>query len=156
MGHSPPGRMVPARVAWFFQEMTAFLIPLLLMLTVHKPFSTGGYLLLRTFCMHYFQRTFVYSPVTRGTLSPLGVMMVEVKFCSLDGFLQGHFVLHCAHFDDGWSADYHYKTGLLLFHTGVAISIHSDCIRRNLRKPGEQEKFKDYAKLGKALILYIF
>ena len=56
MGPSPLARMVPARVGWFLQEMPAFLIPVLLMLTSHKGSSMGKYLLLGTFCMHYFQR----------------------------------------------------------------------------------------------------
>ncbi|KAI3362641.1 hypothetical protein L3Q82_001719 [Scortum barcoo] len=138
MGHSSSDRMVPARLAWFFQELPAVLIPLLLMLTSHKPSGTGKYLLLGTFCMHYFQRTFVYSLLTRGKPFPLGVMAGAGLFCSTNGFLQGHYLLHCAQFDDGWSADYRCKTGLLLFYTGMAINIHSDYILRNLRKPGEE------------------
>lgn len=51
-----PARMVPARLAWFLQEMPAFIIPLLLMLNTHKSTIMGKYLLLATFCVHYFQR----------------------------------------------------------------------------------------------------
>ncbi|XP_076599731.1 3-oxo-5-alpha-steroid 4-dehydrogenase 2b [Chaetodon auriga] len=216
MGLSPLPRTIPARLAWFLQEMPALLIPLLLLFTSHKPSSMGKYLLLGTFCMHYIQRTFVYSLLTRGKPFPLSAMVAAGFFCSLNGFLQGHYLLHCAHFDDEWSADYRYKTGLLLFYVGMAINIHSDYILRNLRKPGEvvykiptgglfeyvsganysgeivewcgyavatwslpalsfavfslcfigprayyhhrfyQEKFKDYPKLRKALIPFIF
>ncbi|CAK6951751.1 -oxo-5-alpha-steroid 4-dehydrogenase 2b [Scomber scombrus] len=134
---SPPTRMVPARLAWFLQEMPAFFIPLLLTLTSYRPSSMGKTLLLGTFSMHYFQRTFVYSLRTRGKPFPLSVMVAAGLFCSLNGFLQGHYLLHCAQFDDDWSADYRYKTGLVLFYVGMAINIHSDYILRNLRKPGE-------------------
>lgn len=48
--------MVPAKVAWFLQEMPALLIPLLLMLTSHRTSSLGRGLLIGTFCLHYFQR----------------------------------------------------------------------------------------------------
>ncbi|KAM4607583.1 3-oxo-5-alpha-steroid 4-dehydrogenase 2b [Polymixia lowei] len=137
MGLSPPARTVPARLAWFLQELPAFLIPLLLLLTPHRTTSTGRYLLLGTFCMHYFQRTFVYSLLTRGQPFPLYVMVTAGLFCSVNGFLQGHYLLHCAHFDDGWTAGYRYKTGLVLFYLGMAINMHSDYILRNLRKPGE-------------------
>ncbi|KAK2824105.1 hypothetical protein Q5P01_021280 [Channa striata] len=130
-------RTVPARLAWFLQETPALLIPLLLMLTSDKPFCMGTYLLLGTFCMHYFYRVFIYSLLTRGTPVPLGVMVAAGCFCSLNGSLQGHYLLHCAQFDDRWSADYRYKTGLLLFYFGMAITIHSDYILCNLRKPGE-------------------
>nr|XP_046257536.1 3-oxo-5-alpha-steroid 4-dehydrogenase 2b isoform X2 [Scatophagus argus] len=137
MGLSPSTQTVPARLAWFLQEMPALLIPLLLMLTSHKPFCMGKYLLLGTFCMHYVQRTFVYSLLTRGKPFPLVVMVAAGFFCSFNGFLQGHYLLHCAEFEDEWSADYRYKTGLLLFYIGMGINIHSDYILRNLRKPGE-------------------
>ncbi|XP_068423243.1 3-oxo-5-alpha-steroid 4-dehydrogenase 2b isoform X1 [Clinocottus analis] len=137
MGLRPPGRTVPARRAWFLQEMPALLAPLLLTLTGHRASSAGKYLLLGTFCTHYFQRVFVYSALTRGTPFPLSMMVAAAVFCSLNGLLQGHYLLHCAQLDDGWSADYRYKTGLLLFYMGMAINVHSDYILRNLRKPGE-------------------
>ncbi|XP_029926571.1 3-oxo-5-alpha-steroid 4-dehydrogenase 2b [Myripristis murdjan] len=137
MGHPPCARTVPARVSWFVQEMPALLVPLLLLLTTHKPSSMGKYLLLGTWCLHYFQRTFVYSLLTRGQPVPVDVMMTAGLVCSVVGFLQGHYLLHCAQFDDGWSADYRFKTGLVLFYIGLAINVHSDYILRNLRKPGE-------------------
>ncbi|XP_008303439.1 3-oxo-5-alpha-steroid 4-dehydrogenase 2b [Stegastes partitus] len=137
MGPSPPARTVPARLAWFLQEMPALLIPLFLMFTSHKSSSMGKFLLIGTFCVHYFHRTFVYSPLTRGRPFPLGVMVAGGFFCSLNGFLQGHYLLHCVQFDHEWSTDYRCMTGLLLFYTGMAINIHSDCILRNLRKPND-------------------
>lgn len=41
MGPSPLARMVPARVAWFLQEMPALLIPILLMLTSAQRLQYG-------------------------------------------------------------------------------------------------------------------
>uniref|UniRef100_A0A8C6NXG8 3-oxo-5-alpha-steroid 4-dehydrogenase n=1 Tax=Nothobranchius furzeri TaxID=105023 RepID=A0A8C6NXG8_NOTFU len=134
---SPLVRTVPARLAWFLQEMPAFLIPLLLMQLPHKPSTMGKYLLLKTFFLHYFQRTFVYSLLTRGQPFPLGVMVSAGLFCSINGFLQGHYLLHCAQFDDKWSSCFRYNIGLLLFYLGMAINVHSDYILRNLRKPKE-------------------
>lgn len=60
---SPLPRTVPARLAWFLQEMPALLIPLLLTLTSHKSSSTGRQLLLGTFCLHYIQRYVTRSAV---------------------------------------------------------------------------------------------
>lgn len=56
MGPSTVTWTITARLAWFLQEMPALLVPLLLMLTMHKPYSMGQCLLLGTFCTHYFQR----------------------------------------------------------------------------------------------------
>ncbi|KAM6916174.1 3-oxo-5-alpha-steroid 4-dehydrogenase 2b isoform 2-T2 [Xenentodon cancila] len=134
---SSEARTVPARLAWFLQEMPALLMPLLLMLPLHTSSSLGKHLLLRTFCLHYFQRTFVYALLTRGQPFPLGVMVAAAFFCLLNGFLQGHYLLHCAQFDDEWFAGYRYNIGLMIFYIGMAINIHSDYILRNLRKTKE-------------------
>ncbi|CAG6017617.1 unnamed protein product [Menidia menidia] len=134
---SQTAKMVPARLAWFLQEMPALLIPLVLMLTSAKTSSVGKYLLLTTFCLHYFQRTFVYSFLTRGQPFPLGVMVAGGFFCLINGLLQGHYLLHCAHFDEEWSFGCRYKMGLMMFYVGMAVNIQSDYILRNLRKPKE-------------------
>jgi len=56
-------------------------------------------------------RTFVYSLLTRGQPFPLGVMLAAGFFCLINGFLQGHHLLHCAHFDEEWSSGFRYKIG---------------------------------------------
>ncbi|XP_077352334.1 3-oxo-5-alpha-steroid 4-dehydrogenase 2b isoform X1 [Festucalex cinctus] len=134
--HTPHTRLVPARLAWFFQELPAILIPLLLMLTSDKPYSVGKMLLLGTFCLHYFHRTFIYSLLIRGQPYPLNVMMGAVMFTSANGFLQGYYLLHCAQLDE-WKTGFCFKIGLLLFYTGMAINTHSDYVLRSLREKGE-------------------
>ncbi|XP_019726264.1 3-oxo-5-alpha-steroid 4-dehydrogenase 2 isoform X1 [Hippocampus comes] len=136
MMQTSPTRLVPARLAWFIQELPAILIPLLLMLTSHKPYSVGKMLLLGTFCLHYFYRTFIYSFLVRGQPYPLNAMVGAIFFTSINGFLQGYYLLHCAQLNE-WKTDCRLKIGLLLFYTGMAINIHSDYCLRNLRKSGE-------------------
>ncbi|XP_054655608.1 3-oxo-5-alpha-steroid 4-dehydrogenase 2b [Dunckerocampus dactyliophorus] len=136
MAQTPHTKLVPARLAWFLQESPALLVPLLLMLTSHKSSSVGKVLLLGTFCLHYFHRTFIYSLLTKGNPFPQSVMLCAGFFCSVNGFLQGHYLLHCATLDE-WTSDFHVYFGVLLFYTGMAINIHSDYSLRKLRKPGE-------------------
>nr|XP_061778756.1 3-oxo-5-alpha-steroid 4-dehydrogenase 2-like isoform X4 [Nerophis lumbriciformis] len=81
-------------------------------------------------------RTFIYSLLTKGKPFPQDVMLGAGFFCSVNGFLQGHYLLHCAQLDEQMS-DCCVRIGLLLFYTGMAINIHSDYSLRNLRKPGE-------------------
>uniref|UniRef100_A0A3Q2YW68 Uncharacterized protein n=1 Tax=Hippocampus comes TaxID=109280 RepID=A0A3Q2YW68_HIPCM len=61
MMQTSPTRLVPARLAWFIQELPAILIPLLLMLTSHKPYSVGKMLLLGTFCLRSVDRVHMRS-----------------------------------------------------------------------------------------------
>lgn len=132
-----PGVMVPAKAAWLIQELPSFLVPVLLMLTTESSTGLGRYILLWTFILHYFQRTFIYALLTKGRPSPLYIVVSAVVFCSVNGFLQGHYMLHCVHYEAAWYTDVRFILGLFLFFSGMAINIHSDHILRNLRKPGE-------------------
>lgn len=50
------GVMLPAKVAWFTQELPSVLVPVLLLLTTDTSPGLGRGVLLWTFCLHYFQR----------------------------------------------------------------------------------------------------
>ncbi|XP_035993612.1 3-oxo-5-alpha-steroid 4-dehydrogenase 2 [Fundulus heteroclitus] len=130
-------RCWPAPLAWFLQEVPAFLVPLLLLLGSDAPDQgTGRTLLLWTFMLHYFYRSVVYSLLTRGRPVPLKIIVSCVIFCSVNGFLQGHHLLHCAHFQHTWLSNARMAAGVLLFYLGLTINIHSDHILRGLREPG--------------------
>ncbi|XP_022622458.1 3-oxo-5-alpha-steroid 4-dehydrogenase 2-like [Seriola dumerili] len=131
-------RCYPARLGWFLQEVPSFLLPLLLLLLTEEPHrGPGRTLLLCTFMLHYFHRSFIYSFLTRGRPLPLVILLCAAIFCSINGFLQGHHLLHCAQFEDTWLTKARLAAGFLLFVVGMIINIHSDHILRNLRKPGE-------------------
>ncbi|XP_063056050.1 3-oxo-5-alpha-steroid 4-dehydrogenase 2a [Engraulis encrasicolus] len=134
--------MVPAQLGWFLQELPAFLVPVVLTVTTETQPGWGKTLLLCTYCLHYFQRTFVYSLLIHSKPMPLRTVRSAMIFCSLCGALQGHQLLHCAQYHDTWLTDIRLTTGLLLFFSGMAVNIHSDHILRGLRKPGETSNYK--------------
>ncbi|XP_064173054.1 3-oxo-5-alpha-steroid 4-dehydrogenase 2a [Anguilla rostrata] len=136
----PPERVrtVPARAAWFLQELPSFLVPVGLMWSSRGPPSgLGPRLLAGTFCLHYFQRTFIYSLLTKGRPYPLRIVLYAAIFCSMNGFFQGYYMLHCARYDEAWASDIRLVIGLILFFLGMAINVHSDYVLRSLREPGE-------------------
>lgn len=157
----PQGRFLPSRMAWFLQESPSFLLPLLLLLLTQPEeqvepeqqgseaagrsrwtetgtgTGTGRTLLVWTFMLHYFHRSFIYAFLTKGQPVPLFIVISAAVFCSLNGFLQGHFLLHCAHFQESWLTVVRLTAGYLLFVVGMVINIHSDHILRSLRRPKE-------------------
>ncbi|XP_029352600.1 3-oxo-5-alpha-steroid 4-dehydrogenase 2-like [Echeneis naucrates] len=138
--YTPAGtRCCPAGLGWFLQEVPAFLVPLLLLLQDHPDPKSGSgrTLLLCTFMLHYFYRSLIYPLLTRGRPLPVNILLYAALFCSLNGFLQGHHLLHCAHFEDTWMTNARLAVGFFLFLLGMTINIHSDCILCSLRKPGE-------------------
>ncbi|XP_005992881.1 3-oxo-5-alpha-steroid 4-dehydrogenase 2 [Latimeria chalumnae] len=130
--------LLPAKWAWFVQELPSFLVPVLLILTSGTGLHTlGTKLVFFMFCGHYFQRTFIYSSLTRGRPSPLKIVISAVIFCSFNGYLQGHYMIYCANYVNSWLTDMRFISGVTIFIAGMAINIHSDHILRSLRKPGE-------------------
>ncbi|XP_036605050.1 3-oxo-5-alpha-steroid 4-dehydrogenase 2 [Trichosurus vulpecula] len=134
----PLSTQLPARVAWFLQELPSFLVPVgLLAWQPHPLFGPPGTLLLGLFCGHYFHRTFIYAPLTRGRPCPIDMLFFALVFCTLNGFLQGYYLIYCAEYPEEWFTDVRFTSGILLFFLGMAINIHSDYLLRQLRKPGE-------------------
>ncbi|XP_048842974.1 3-oxo-5-alpha-steroid 4-dehydrogenase 2-like isoform X2 [Brienomyrus brachyistius] len=104
-------RWVPAKPAWFFQELPSFLVPMLMCWGTGAKLRLGETLLLCLFCGHYFQRTFVYSLLTKGRPSPLRIVLSALIFCSVNGFVQSHYLLHCAAYGDAWLTDWRLLLG---------------------------------------------
>ncbi|XP_061546742.1 3-oxo-5-alpha-steroid 4-dehydrogenase 2b [Phycodurus eques] len=180
MVHDRHTRLVPARLAWFLQELPAILVPLLLMFTPHKPYSVGKMLLLGTFCLHYFHRTFIHSFLIRGNPYPLSVIVGAVIICSVNGFLQGHYLLHCAQLDE-WKTDCRLKIGGLFEYVSapnyfgeifewfgyamatwslpsLSFAVFTTCFigpRAVYHHRFYKEKFKDYPKSRKAVIPFL-
>uniref|UniRef100_G3Q8T1 3-oxo-5alpha-steroid 4-dehydrogenase (NADP(+)) n=1 Tax=Gasterosteus aculeatus aculeatus TaxID=481459 RepID=G3Q8T1_GASAC len=84
-----------------------------------------------------FCLSLIYAFLTRGRAIPLTIVLSATTFCSLNGFLQGHHLLHCARFQHTWLRDARLAAGFLLFVVGMIINLHSDHILRGLRRPGE-------------------
>ena len=135
------GPCVPARLAWFLQEMPACIVPAYLAIfTAPAHFcSTVNAVLLGAFIIHYLQRTFVFSFLIRGG-KPSSIVTVSLALfvCVYNGYLQGMSFLHVTKYPDSWSTDMRFSGGLALFFIGMAINLHSDHVLRNLRKPGDE------------------
>ncbi|KAJ1372775.1 hypothetical protein KIN20_035023 [Parelaphostrongylus tenuis] len=126
--------MIPPRLSWFTQELPSFAIPLYYVFGCR---SAAGILILTTFVLHYFNRTFVYSlQLKSGNGTPWYIWLAAVVFCIGNGYLQGSY-----HGQYYWPANFfsHISTyiGLLIFASGMFINITSDRILHSLRRPGE-------------------
>uniref|UniRef100_A0A5F8GIZ6 Steroid 5 alpha-reductase 2 n=1 Tax=Monodelphis domestica TaxID=13616 RepID=A0A5F8GIZ6_MONDO len=127
----PLATRLPARAAWFLQELPSFVVPIgLLAWQPHPLFGPPGTLLLGLFCGHYFHRY-------PGSPFPLTITFLLPLIL---------FYFNCAEYPDDWirstpnfyiSILYFLYLGILLFFLGMAINIHSDYLLRQLRKPGE-------------------
>ncbi|XP_075059627.1 3-oxo-5-alpha-steroid 4-dehydrogenase 2 [Mixophyes fleayi] len=129
--------LIPAKYGWFIQELPSFLVPLMVILYNQDWDTMGCKMVFFMFCGHYFQRTFIYSSLTRGRPTPLHIVVLAVVFCSYNGFLQGHCMVYVAVYPQDWYMDIRFTSGAIIFCFGMGINIHSDYILRKLRKPSE-------------------
>ncbi|XP_042189052.1 3-oxo-5-alpha-steroid 4-dehydrogenase 2-like [Callorhinchus milii] len=138
--YTPPsfsGILIPAKIAWFVQELPSFLVPVLLLYRSGSLETLGCKLLLFMFCGHYFHRTFIYAVLNRGHPTPISTAVFATIFCTFNGYLQGYSMIYCTEYDNSWTSDWRFISGIVLFVLGMGINIHSDYIIRNLRNPGD-------------------
>ncbi|XP_037663464.1 3-oxo-5-alpha-steroid 4-dehydrogenase 2 [Choloepus didactylus] len=134
----PRTSRLPARAAWFLQELPSFVVPAgVIAQQLRAPFGAPGTVLLGLFCAHYFHRTFIYSMLTKGRPFPVIFLFRGIVFCFGNGFLQSYYLIYCAEYPDDWFKDVRFILGVFLFIVGMGINIQSDSILRQLRKPGE-------------------
>ena len=88
-------------------------------------------------CFSSLCRSLIYPFVQKGAPSPISFHIVASIFISLNGYMQGRYLINFAEYDTSWFFDPRFLVGLVMFLTGLAINIHSDALLRNLRKPGE-------------------
>ncbi|XP_077628916.1 3-oxo-5-alpha-steroid 4-dehydrogenase 2, partial [Crocuta crocuta] len=129
------GPHLPARAAWFLQELPSFAVPVGIL--AGQPSALPGPPATILFCVHYFYLTFVYSLYTRGRPFPVVFLIRAFVFCMGNGLLQGYYLIYCAEYPADWFTDIRFSLGIFLFILGMGINIHSDYILRRLRKPGE-------------------
>ncbi|XP_036062773.1 3-oxo-5-alpha-steroid 4-dehydrogenase 1 [Onychomys torridus] len=135
-----PGRQVPARPAWFLQELPSMAWPLYESArpAAARLGSLPNRVLLAMFLIHYVQRTLVFPALIRGgKATPLISFAGAVLFCNLNGYLQSRYLSQFAVYAEDWVAHPCFLTGFALWLIGMVINVHSDHILRNLRKPGE-------------------
>ncbi|XP_066266760.1 3-oxo-5-alpha-steroid 4-dehydrogenase 1-like [Branchiostoma lanceolatum] len=131
---------LPARVAWLFQELPSFAVPVILVLSGRAARMTQlpNQVLMAMFVAHYFQRTFIFSLLIRGgKKTPFHIFRDAFMFCTYNGYMQGRYLAEFAHYPDTWLADTRCIVGIGMFLVGMGINLHADHVLRNLRKPGE-------------------
>uniref|UniRef100_A0A673TBG7 3-oxo-5alpha-steroid 4-dehydrogenase (NADP(+)) n=1 Tax=Suricata suricatta TaxID=37032 RepID=A0A673TBG7_SURSU len=122
----PAAARLPARAAWFLQELPSFAVPAGLL--VRQPRALLG---------QPSTVTFVYSLITRGRPFPVAFFIRAFVFCMGNGILQSYYLIYCAEYPADWYTDLRFGLGVFLFILGMGINIHSDYILRQLRKPGD-------------------
>ena len=130
---------ISGKIAWCLQECPSFLIPIHILAIYWKSFTITANVSLALFCMHYFQRSFVYPIlITSKTKSPLSACMSALLFCCFNGWLQSKAIKETGSTNRNPIL---FSVGCVLFLIGMFINISSDSHLRNLSRKRENNQY---------------
>ena len=143
------GRPISNKLGWVLMEAPVFVAMASLWIGSGATTEVAPLLLLLMFELHYFQRSFVFPLLMRGSSKmPLGIVLMGAVFNTLNAFMQGGWLFYIApkfNYYEGWMSKPYIYIGLAVFIFGMLVNLHSDYIIRHLRKEGDT---KHYIPMG--------
>lgn len=138
------GFAIPSKYAWMIMESPVFVIMLYFWYKSPQRSSKIRTLFFLFFEAHYFQRSFIFPLLFKGTSTmPVVICLMAVLFNICNGTMQGQWLFYISpeNYYRNWSKNPKLYIGIIVFITGMAINIHSDFVIRNLRKPGDNNHY---------------
>lgn len=143
------GMMMNAKVAWILMESPNLWISAICTYlswnddTSSSLASIPNQILLSLFLLHYTNRALIYPlRMKSGNPVPFTIFLSAFTFCSINGYLQARFLTHLKTYDSNWLYDPRFQIGVFLWFCGFYLNLQADDILRNLRKPGDTERYK--------------
>jgi steroid 5-alpha reductase family enzyme len=133
------GPLIDNHFGWFFMEFPALIVMAIFYIKNITVQSIVIPILMGLFCLHYFNRTFIF-PFrlhTKGKKIPLLIVVSGIFFNLANAFLLGYYFTNFLKYENTWLTDVRFLTGIILFFTGLFINWKADDILIHLRKPGE-------------------
>ena len=69
-------------------------------------------------------------------------MFLAWAFCTTNGYLQARFLTSLVVYESSWLCDPRFVVGLFMWAHGFYLNLEADGILRNLRRPGDTERYK--------------
>eukprot|EP01121_Diplochlamys_sp_Union-15-3_P018211 TRINITY_DN6595_c0_g1_i1.p1 TRINITY_DN6595_c0_g1~~TRINITY_DN6595_c0_g1_i1.p1 ORF type:complete len:266 (-),score=6.53 TRINITY_DN6595_c0_g1_i1:1-798(-) len=135
-----------ANVSWFCMEIPSLIVSVFSFCVLgdrdHLS-SVAHWILISLYWIHYIHRSILYPLKMKGKPLPFIIPLCAAIFCTINGYMQGRFL---GHFSEVYPIEYLYSlrfiVGVSLFIYGMGINIYCDNILSNLRKPGEEHRYK--------------
>jgi hypothetical protein len=133
------GPLISNRFGWLIMEFPVLIVLFIILKPEAKNISLVSWILIGLFCLHYFNRVFIF-PFrlhTKGKKMPLIIVLSAIFFNIVNGFSLGYYFAHFAGYTHEWFTDIRFIAGIILFFTGLFINWKADDMLIHLRKPGE-------------------
>jgi len=136
------GPLVSNRLGWLLMELPVLIVLFIFLVPTAKTISFASWFLIGLFCLHYFNRIFIF-PFrirTKGKKMPFVIMLSAVFFNIMNGFSFGYYFSQFANYTNYWFSDIRFICGLILFFTGLYITWKADNQLIPLLNAGEKGK----------------
>lgn len=141
---------INSKLAWLIQECPAFLIPFHILILKWSILSAISKLGLSLFCIHYFQRSFIYSYLIKSKRpTPIETCVSAFLFCCFNGWIQSKNAMEMNNLTRDSNA---FGLGLVLFVTGMIINQSADS---HLRELAEKRTGNSYLIPHKGMFKYV-
>lgn len=139
------GLSVNNRLGWILMELPAFLLMFVLWYLSPRCFDCVPLVFFLVFEVHYFQRTFIFPMLMRGSnRMPWLIIIFGWMFNAANAYIQGGWIFYVS-LDDLYTSEWLTRPcfwfGLTIFIIGFAINLHSDNVIRHLRAPGDTRHY---------------
>lgn len=135
------GPTVNNRLGWVLMEAPSFIAMLLLWIFSSRAASPALTVMALLFEAHYFQRSFLFPMLIRGSnRMPLVIILCGVIFNVINAYMIGGWLFYVSPADAypvSWLWSPLFILGTVIFLTGMAVNLHSDHIIRHLHRPGD-------------------
>ena len=136
---------VSARLGWFIQEVPSFVVPAVLCMESYPQINMTQMVVMTMFMAHYFNRSIIYPlRIFQAKDTPIFIVLAAFVFCSFNGFLQAHYVLHVVQFQPGEVLKPSFVFGVVVFAIGFLINNDSDRRLRLLRATANSDPKERY------------
>lgn len=135
------GPAVNNRLGWILMESPVFFAMCALWWLSGRRFDTVPLIFFIFFQLHYFQRSFIFPLLIKGSNKmPLSIILMGVIFNLVNALMQGGWIFYVSpagEYNVDWPYSPQFIIGTVIFFSGIAINLNSDNIIRHLRKPGD-------------------
>lgn len=139
------GPTVNNRLGWFIMEVPAPACMAVLWALSQRGGDPAPCVMAALFCLHYFQRTFIFPFLIRGkNRMPWAVIILGMVFNAINAYMIGGWLFYLSpegFYSDKWLLSPLFFLGTAIFFIGMAINLHSDHVIRTLRKPGDNNHY---------------
>ncbi len=145
MYHKRWGPAVGNRIGWISMEAPVFISMLILWWLSPRKFETAGLVMFLLFELHYFQRSFIFPLLLKGSNKmPLAIIAMGVVFNVINALMQGGWIFYLSPagmYGAEWLCSWQFIVGTAVFFAGMVINIHSDKIIRGLRREDDTRHY---------------